>query len=214
MTLLSMQQLASDYLDDPSNLYFSATQLTLRLNLAAKELQKRLILAGQEYYSLAVYTSTIVSQQAYALPADFLTIVRLSYVTQGTGTTATEQKIYQMTPNQRDLASFTSGAPAYYYLQNNNLMLVPVPDKVYTLRLEYTYFITDMVNPTDEPDAPPQFHEYIALMATRDFMIKDMRPLGNIKTKLHEYEVLLKQAAQNRNDDGPRMVVATDSMDW
>lgn len=214
MDLATMLSLASDYLDDVNNGYFTTTLLTLRLNLALKELQKRLILAGEQYYSYAVYTSTVQNQQAYALPSDFLNIVRLDYVLSGSGTTAVEQKIYSMTPNQRDLIGSITGPPAYYFLQNNNLMLAPVPDTIYTLRLEYTYFIADLVLTTDVPDAPKQFHEYAVLLAVRDCMVKDGRPLGNVETKLKEYEELLKQMASARRDDGARMIVSTDSLEW
>lgn len=214
MTLSTMQVLASDYLDDVNNAYFSTTQLTLRLNLALSELQKRLILAGEQYYVYQATTPTVTNQQAYALPSDFMNIVRLDYIQSGSGTTAVEQKIYTMTPNQRDLVATTSGPPRYYYFQNNYLMLTPTPDAVYTLRLEYTYFATYMVNGSDVPDAPQQFHEYIVLIAVRDFMIKDNRPIGNIETKLKEYEELLKQMASQRRDDGARMVISTDSIEW
>ncbi len=106
------------------------------------------------------------------------------------------------------------GRPAFYYLQNTNIMLNPVPDSIYEMHLEYTYFVPDMVNDSDVLDAPPQFHEYVVLMAVRDCMVKDMRPLGNIEAKLKEYEDLLKQLASERQDDGPRMIVSTNGMDW
>lgn len=214
MTLTTMLTLASDYLDDPNNGYFSTTFLTLRMNLALRELQKRLILSAEQFYVVCSYTNTVADQQAYALPSDFLNIVRLDYILSGSGTTAVEQKIYAMTPNQRDLIGSVSGPPRYYVFQNNNIMLYPTPDTVYELHLEYTYYVADMVAGVDIPDAPQQFHEYIVLMVVRDCMVKDGRPLGNIETKLKEYEELLKQTASSRRDDGPRMIVSTDAQEW
>lgn len=209
-----MQVLASDYLDDQFNTYFTLPILKQRLNLSAKELQKRLLLAAKQWYATCVTTPTVQYQGPYALPSDLLEIIRLDYITNGTGSTAAEQKILPMTPNQRDLVATTSGAPAYYYLQNNNLILYPVPDTIYQMRLEYTYYVADMVNDSDVLDAPPQFHEYVVLMTVRDCMVKDMRPLGNIETKLQEYELLLKQFAVERQIDSARMIVSTDAMDW
>lgn len=214
MTFLQLQTLASDYLDDPQNGYFTLPILKQRLNLALRELQKRLISANQDYYSECVYTNTVSGQAAYALPSDFLEVVRLYYITQGSGPTATEQKIYKMTPNQRDLLSDTSGDPGFYYMQKNNLMLAPVPNRIVQLHLEYSYYVADMVNDSDLPDAPQQFHEYIVLIAVRDCMVKDMRPLTNIETKLKEYEMLLKQIAVQRQVDGPRMIVTTTNDGW
>ena len=211
MTFLELQSLTSDILDDTSNGYFTLTILKQRLNLSLRELQKRLISANQEYYATCVYTSTVADQAAYAIPSDFIQIIRLDYVTQGSGTTAQTQKINPITPNQRDLLPDTSGAPKFYYMQKDNLILAPVPDAVYTLHLEYSYYVADMVNSSDSPDAPIQFHPYIAYLTARDCMVKDGRPLASIEAQLQQYELLLKQIAVQRQTDGPRMVVTTDS---
>lgn len=214
MTFLEMQVLASDYLDDTANGYFTLPILKQRLNLALRELQKRLISANKDYYSKCVYTNTVINQAAYALPSDFLQVIRLYFITQGSGATANEQKIMAMTPNQRDLIIDTTGDPIAYYMQKNNLILSPVPNRVVPLHLEYSFYVSDMVNDSDIPDAPQQFHEYIVILAVRDCMVKDMRPLTNIETKLKEYELLLKQIADQRQADGPRMVVQTDPLEW
>lgn len=213
MTLANLQSLTLDILDDPAGGYFTQPVLNIRLNIALKELQKRLISANNEYYTTCVYTNTVANQSAYALPADFLQIIRLHYVTQGTGATASTQKIYNMTPNQRDLLSDTTGAPGFYYFQANNLMLAPVPDSVYEMHLEYSYFVADMVNTSDVPDAPQQFHPYISYLAARDCLVKDNRPLVSIETQLKDYETLLKQIAVQREADSAKMVVQTNSLD-
>lgn len=213
MTLANLQALTLDILDDPAAGYFTQPVLNIRLNIALRELQKRLISANNEYYTTCVYTNTVANQAAYALPADFLQIIRLHYVTQGSGATAATQKIYNMTPNQRDLLSDTTGAPGFYYFQQNNLMLAPVPDGVYEMHLEYSYFVADMVNTSDIPDAPQQFHPYIAYLCARDCLVKDNRPLMSIETQLKDYETLLKQIAVQREADSAKMVVQTNSLD-
>jgi hypothetical protein len=77
------------------------------------------------------------------------------------------------------------------------------------LHLEYSYYVADMVADNDTPDAPAHFHEYIAILATRDCLIKDGRPLQPIEAKLVHYENLLKEVAEQRMADGPRMIVQT-----
>lgn len=213
MTLSTLQQLTSDILDDPNNGYFTIPVLNIRLNIALKELQKRLISANNEYYTTCVYTNTIANQAVYALPSDFMQIIRLHYVTQGSGATAQTQKIYNMTPNQRDLLSDNVGAPGFYYFQQNNLVLAPVPDGIYEMHLEYSYYVADMVNLSDIPDAPQQFHPYIAYLTARDCLVKDGRSLVSIETQLKDYETLFKQIAVQREADGARMVVQTNSLD-
>lgn len=213
MTLLQLQTLTLDILDDPLAGYFTLPVLNVRLNIALRELQKRLISANNEYYTICVYTQTVASQAVYALPLDFLQIIRLHYVTQGTGATASTQKIYNMTPNQRDLLSDTTGAPGFYYFQQNNLVLAPCPDGIYEMHLEYSYYVADMVNSGDVPDAPQQFHPYIAYLTARDCLVKDGRSIVSVETQLKDYETLLKQIAVQREADGARMVRQTNSLD-
>lgn len=159
-------------------------------------------------------TSTVLSQNVYALPDDFLQILRLEYVTQGSGTTANTQQIMPITPNQRNQVVDRSGNPAWYWMQKNNVVFAPTPNAVVELHLEYSYYVADMVNDSDVPDAPPQFHEYIPILAARDCFIKDGRPTAPINEKLAMYETLLKQIAQQRQADQSRMTVRTDGTTW
>lgn len=214
LTFADLQSLTSDIIDDPSNGYFTLTILKQRLNLSLRELQKRLISANYDYYSECVYTNTVVNQQAYALPSDFMQTIRLSYIAQGTGASQVEQKILRMTPNQRDMIPDTQGDPAFYYFQRNNLMLKPIPNRIIEMHLEYSYYVADMVNQSDTPDCPQQFSEYIAWLTARDCMVKDGRNIAAVEVKLKEYEEMLKQIAVQRAADGPRMIVTTDTMDW
>lgn len=214
LNLGNLQALVTDYVDDKSNSYFDLTTMTLRLNLALRETQKRLISANFDYYTTCVTAMTVAGQAAYALPDDFIQIIRLDRVTQGSGVTATTQKIMPITPNQTDLVFETQAAPSYYYFQKNNFILSPVPDAIYTLHLDYSYSVADMVNSSDLPDCPIQFREYIALIVARDYQAKDGRNITNIQTKLSEYELLFKQVAVQRGADETRMVVQTGYDGW
>ncbi len=214
MTFIDLQNLTLDTLDDPNAGYFGLTILKQRLNLSLRELQKRLISANEEYYSSCVKTNLVSGQNTYALPSDFLQVIRLEYVTSGSGNTADTQKLMYITPNQRDLKISTSGNPVCYYFQKNNIVLVPVPTSTQELHLEYSYYVGDMVADIDVPDAPAQFHEYISVLTARDCMVKDGRSLGAIETKLADYEKLLKSIAEQRRADSAQMIVQTEESNW
>lgn len=213
MTLLQMRTLTLDWLDDANATYFSTSTVNLRLNLAMWELQKRLISANKEYFLECVKTSTVSGQQAYALPTDMLQIVRLEWYNTGTSATSMSNKIIPMTPNQRDLLVNVTGDPQYYSMSKNNILLWPIPNRIVEVHLEYNYQTVFMSADSDIPDMPAQFHEYIPILATRDCLIKDGRPIQPIEQKLQEYETLLKQMAVQRQADSPRMVVQS-SGDW
>jgi len=209
MTRSDFRTLVYDYVDDPNGGYFSASVVNTRLNLALRELQKALITANKQYYAKVVSTPLVVNQANYALPSDFLQLVRLEYVVSGSGDTANTQVILPATPNQRDTYLQVTGNPQFYTFIKNNLLLQPVPQGTQSLRLTYSYLVADMTSDSDTPDAPTQFQEYIAVLAARDCFLKDGRSLAPIESKMGEYKTTLKQISEQRNIDKPRMVVTT-----
>jgi len=213
MTLTQMITYCRDLLDDPNGSYFTDSNLTLRLNLAQKEAQKRLISANQQWYMTCSTASTVANQNIYALPDDFIQVLRLDYITQGSGTTAETQKLQEITPNQADLVTDVQGDPQFYILQKDSVRLVPTPQRVLTLHLYYSYAVADLVSGSETPDVPTMFQEYIPILAARDCYIKDGRSIQPIEQKLLEYEKLLKEVAVQREADGARMVTRTGYMD-
>lgn len=209
LTFIQCQQYTSDLLDDPNNGYFTLPLLKMRLNLAQRELQKRLISANMNYYMRCVKANTVVGQDTYSMPTDFLELIWLGRVLSGTGATASYQQIMNITSAQRSLVDGLSGDPEMYFFMQNSLVLKPTPSRLVEIHLEYAYNVVDMVNDTDVPDAPEQFHEYIPILATRDCLIKDGRPLDSINSKMAMFEELLKQIAVQRRADSPRMIVGT-----
>jgi hypothetical protein len=103
-----------------------------------------------------------------------------------------------------------SAQPEFYYLKKNRIVLWPIPDQIYTLRLYYSYEVTDMVNDTDIADAPDSYHEYIAIIATMDGFIKDGRSAALLESKSKDYESMILSDAQERNVDFPRTIIQTD----
>lgn len=210
MDLSDLRALTLQTLDDPAGTYFTQPVLDLRLNLAAKETQKRLLSANKEYYLKCLKTDTVIGQQAYSLPDDFIRMLRLEWYLPGQVSSTQSTMIYPITPNQRDLVgSVQSQYPQLYSFAKNNIILWPIPQTVVEMHIEYSYLIADMVNASDVPDVPDQFQEYISILVARDGLIQDGRPLGPLQTKLDAYEVLFKQIADQRNMDVPRMVVQT-----
>jgi hypothetical protein len=214
MTLLELKQYVARNVDDKNYGYFTEADLTARINLAQKELQKRLISANEQYFSICVKTNTVISQKTYTLPSDFIQVIRLERVLSGSGDLINTVQLLPITPNQVNLYPSSlaqSGNPTNYYFQNRTLILVPTPNQVQEIHLHYSYIVADMVNDADEPDAniPENMHEYIGVLATRDCLFQDNREITPIELKLKAYEDLLKQIAVQRNADVTRMVTMT-----
>lgn len=200
----------SFWVDDLNKGYFTTPQLNRFVNDAQFEAQKLLLQAGQNWYVVRSVTTLIQYQADYILPSDFLHEHRLEMITNGFGTNQEQTlPISQLTLNQQDIYPFSNGTPQGYYLKKERITLVPPPDTNYTLRLYYSYRVAQLVNDNDTVDVPEQFSEMVPLLAAIDCFIKDGRDASLLIGKKAYYENLLKQEAQDRAQDRPRMVVCT-----
>lgn len=211
MTFLELREYSLSLLDDLQGTYFTPVQMNRWLNNALKEVQKLLILAGQNYYLKCVTTPLVNSQRDYVLPIDFEHLHRLEVITGGTAPNETSFSLAPITLNQQDMVPQQTGTPMYYYLKQNRITVLPAPTVNYTLRLYYSYQAADMILDTDEPDVPEYYHEYIGILAVRDGMLKDGRDITPITAKLEYYEKMLKDSSNERQYDVPRSIVETTS---
>lgn len=215
MTLAELRTLARYWLDDDDGGYFTDAMMLVFLNNAQRELQKKLLKAGEDYYAICVESSTVKDQRDYQFPSDFFQLHRMERITQGSGDTASTERLYKITRNEVDVGDYNTqassqGMPFNYVINKNTFSLYPVPNEGgVVLRLWYSPRVENMVDDADVPDAPEDYHEFIAIMAARDGFLRDGRSLTPIESKLAYYEEMLDQTAEDRTDDSPRMVVAT-----
>jgi hypothetical protein len=79
-----LQSLVSYYLDDLQFTYFTPTQVQRFINDAQREVQQKLLQAGQNFYLTCVQTPTVANQEGLALPDDFLKVEHCQIITGGT----------------------------------------------------------------------------------------------------------------------------------
>ena len=211
-----IKELALVWLDDIEQGYYTDAIMDRFINQAQRELQKKLLKAGDDFYTICVETSTVPGQRDYQFPTDFMQLMRLERITSGSGDTATVERIYPITRNEQDVAGYniqngsSEGLPYNYLINKNTFSLFPVPNQAVVLRMWYAPRVSDMDSDSDIPDAPEDWHEYIAILAARDGFLRDDRSIAPISEKLRYYETMLDETAESRTVDSPRMVVATD----
>lgn len=213
MTFLELQNYVVEWLDDPNFGYFSQSTVQTWLNRALREVQKQLIQAGENWYITCAISSTVTDQREYTLPSDFLKSHRLEYVSSGTGV---NQSLFVITPSTlqqaRTLIGAKSGTPSVFVMRKSSFDLYPAPDTPdKTLRLYYSYRVSDMSGDNDVPDCPEQYHEYIAILAALNGYIKDDRAPNSLLEKRNFYLDMMKKDAEDRQQDTPRMVVITET---
>jgi hypothetical protein len=214
LTRAQISSLVLSWLDDVQQGYFDATSVNTWINLSQRQVQMELLQAGQNWYEQRVTTSTVVGQQDYQLPSDFMVLHRLEIVISGTGTNENRQPLTPITINQQDMVSIPNGTPTNYIMNKDRVTIYPAPQQVYTMRMYYSYRVADLVNDSDVPDIPEQFMEYSALLAAFDGFIRDDRAPENLITKKSKYENLLQQMKNDRSQDVARQVVTVNEFDY
>lgn len=210
MNFGQLQNLVSYYLDDLQFQYFTPTQVQTFINNAQREVQQKLIQAGQNFYLTCVQAPTVTNQEGLQLPSDFLKIEHMEVITGGVWPTQQFSVLEHSTHRESDVVNYAPGQPVTFFLQKNCLILRPVPDNsTYLVRLHYMYRVADMTQPGEEPDVPQEYHEYIAVLAAIDGFLKDQRDPSPFFDKRRYYEESLKQSSNDRMEDKPRSVVNT-----
>lgn len=209
MQFSDLENLTAYWLDDINFGYFTKTQIDVWLNNAQTEVQKILLQSRSNFYLIPVQTTLVVNQGDYVLPADFMVLNRLEVVLTGTPPNEDVLPLAPMTLNQQDLVPNRTGTPQFYFLKKNRMKVFPAPDTALTLRLYYSYAVSNMVNATDIPDIPGPYQEMLAIFAARDGLLKDGRSNLALLEKMRQFEALLKQETDGRNEDAPRGIVST-----
>lgn len=213
MNFLDLQNLVAYWVDDLNFGYFTPVQVKRFLNNAAFEVQKRLVLAGENYYLTAKETPMVQNQADYILPDDFLKLNRVELIPTGQCNPNITDiiRLNSITLNQRDFLNATTGVPNVYYLRKNRLIILPVPDATAkTIRLWYTYRIIPMTLDSEIPDVPEEFQELIAILAAKDCLLKDGRDVSTLLNKEAMYEKMFESMAEDRKVDAPRTIVERD----
>ncbi len=212
MTLSQLETLVWSWLDDPQGGYFTQAQVDVWLNNATKEVQKQLIQAGENYYVERMSGLFLAGQDTYALPSDCKKIHKIEIVLSGTGVSEQRRTLDFVTFQQLDMVAQNTGSPCVYNIKRNLIIIRPIPDINYSCYLHQSYRVADLVNSTDVPDVPSDYHEYIAVLATLDGFMKDQRDASQfVIDKQQTYLKRLNEDAENRDLSAPRTVVVTEA---
>lgn len=218
MTRGEIRSLVLSWLDDLDAGYFTPDQVNVWINNAQYEVQKQLLDCGELWYMTCVTANTVAQVDAYALPSDFLKANRLELLTAGTltGSVASQSwaSIEPQTLNEAAVINYGISQPASVTIGKDCLILRPIPDAAYTMRLWYSYRVDPMNDDLNVPDVPLQYHEAIAVRAAWDGYMKDQRNPTIMDEKRKYYDELMKKDQIQRNRSTPRRVVRTMDDNW
>lgn len=206
-----LRELVWYWLNDPDGGYYTETQVNTWLNNALIECQKQLLDCGEYWYTTCAKTNFVQNEACYALPSNFLKANRLEIRVQGSSApNEVWTSIDPATLNEGAAVNFGNGQPMSVTIVRDCLLVRPIPDTTYLVRLYYSYKVAPMVDDLNVPDVPLQYQEYIALLAARDGYSKDAsEPSSEFKEKFRDYKEMMKKDQIQRNRSQPRRVVRT-----
>lgn len=209
-----MKAFGAQLCDDIQQTYFTSAMWDIFLNVAAKECQKKLLAAGNNWYLQVNTSQTLVNGTAnYALPANTINVNRVEIV-QNPGVNENWYALQDITLNQQSYfkaSSSITGAPSCFYMQGASTMVfVPTPDASVagrTVRLWYSPLIADVTSDSATLDIPDEFHTYVVLLATVMCFLKDSRDSSLIVASMKDTEMRLEKAAIERAQTSASRVV-------
>jgi hypothetical protein len=137
---------------------FGATRVNMYINNAYLTLVRRV-----NYYvdeNTQDYNS-VSGTSVYPLPTDFARTRSLRRTD-----IAVEMQMVGLRTIDRSI--ITSGAPYAYALDGSNVHLYPTPDQVYPFELRYWKMPAPLVNDTDVPTIPADYHNLLVYGATSE----------------------------------------------
>lgn len=213
MTRGEIRTLVLSWLDDVNAGYFTPDQVNVWINNAQYEVQKQLLDCGELWYMTCVTTNTVANRDSYTVPADFLKAHRLELLISGTLQTPvssqTWSSIEPSTLNEGANYNFGTSQPEMVTVGKDCIILRPIPDNAYPIRLWYSYCVDPMNDDLNVPDVPIQYHEAIAVRAAWDGYMKDQRNPSIMDEKRKYYDDMMKKDQIQRNRSRPRRVVRT-----
>ncbi len=116
--------------------------------------------------------SLVASQPLYLIPIQVAWIKRLgvqdstNYLTwQGRELDPIDLTIYRNLQTSVGGGGSPNGPPRSYFRMNRTVVIWPTPDNAYTAPLDFRVRPNDLVNPTDSPMLPVEFHNAILVRA-------------------------------------------------
>jgi hypothetical protein len=206
MTFLELKQFTAGLVNDKGMGFHTSSDLGIYLNNALLQVQRRLLKCHSSYYSECSYTSTVIGQVQYSLPANFLCMYDLWIVLSGT---APNQEIRQLSPislNKRHDYLTQNGTPSDFYMLKNSFNLVVPPEQVWTMEMIWAEKAPEMVADADTPDCPDQYHELIGLKAARRCLTVDDRVATLFDDEIARYDAEIS-ANESRVLNKPRYVI-------
>lgn len=183
VTLTELRAWARQLADVENDPNVTDAELTALANRHMTELYDQLVDAGPpDYYAATSTVTTVVGTAAYALPADFRSMVDLY--------------AHESTDERRAIFPMGQGERGQY----------KPPTGVWTFTLEYVPTPTALVNGSDTLDGVSGWEELVANLMARDVMVKRESDPSVVINTIDRLMARIQSRARTRDRGHPRYV--------
>lgn len=176
-TLAQLRTAVRDEISEPTPGFVSNTEVDRWLNRANYDL----IDAGAIQSTTSQSITTVDGTETYDLSSDAGLVEQVELVDASDSTEFTILRPLSIEERHTD----GKGEPHGYYVQNTKLVVVPIPDATYTLRVWYTRAGVTLALDADVPIIPARFHDLLTLFAVSQAKRKSDDP--SYVTYLQDY---------------------------
>ncbi|MGD9581589.1 MAG: hypothetical protein AB7V50_09470 [Vampirovibrionia bacterium] len=143
--------------------------------------------------------SSVPAQETYSLANDCITNRIINVREMKTPSLLTRIDFKNLDKLYPDTSITASGTPSYYYFENNNISLFPVPDSVMTIKYRYYKTVTELSDSTDLPLIPEHWKwVWVNGVLLRANQYLQDQSLADVQVQY--FNGLLQMRAHNRAD--------------
>ena len=209
LELADMEATAPDFVDTSLG-----GEVDTRINEGLSDLRDLIIeIQGQEFYATTDTFSTVVDQSEYSVTTFAAGVQHLLGVRSSDG-----QDHYQMRTweyqERAELENATTYSTAeiydyHYRLVEDNIIILPVPDSVNTISIDYVPEFVPLAADADTFKCPVNWWKFAALKAAIDLRNKAEEDVTGLETALAKQEAKIRSLAPRRDAGRPARVQDT-----
>lgn len=210
VTLQELMDRARQYADMQNNNFITDPELKLYIKNACTKYWNLINQLGQDYNLITSPTTLFESNvKDYALPTDFLHVRGVDLAVSSSpqpNDIWLNVKPFQFAERNRFqgypyFSGFGISTYLRYRIKNNFISFDPYPQGYGSFRIHYTPVMPDLTQPTDTIDGVNGFEDYIALKTAERMLAKEESDVSWVLKEINEFEVMIKQSADDRNRD-------------
>lgn len=216
MMLSDLITLCRDYIDEPIPQNWSNAQLTRWINRRQQMIATEIIHVYEDYFEVqsalngsSAQPGTIIGQELYPLPDDFLYFKRVERSDSGQMLPAIDIN-EKITLGTTLVPQAISGVVLSYYVMGGYIGFTPTPQAVIPILMTYVQRLSNLVNSSDISNIPAEHHHLMAIGASIDAFINDESDTTALQNEWNDGIDRIKRTLRNRQIQQPRHIRQTD----